>query len=79
MRTPELATNNPYGWFWEDNDEFMLPHANHIVVNDNDQNEICIIVVRLDALSDVSIANAEMEATRICRALYLADLARDLF
>lgn len=71
--------NNPYGWFWEDNDEFRLPHANHIIINDNDQNEICIIVVRHDAMTDKAIANAEMDASRICRALYLADVAQSIF
>jgi len=71
--TPYDPRNIRYGWFWED-DEPRLPHANHIVINDDDGDEICIIVVRHEALTDKAIADAEAEASRICRALHLFDV-----
>ena len=61
-----------HGWFWEDDEELMLPHARHIVVNDDDGTDICVIVLRNEFMDNAeSVARVEANASRICRGLNL--------
>lgn len=71
--------NNPYGWFWEDDEEMMLPHAHHIVVCHDDGTDICVIVLRNEFMSQPdAVARVEKNAAQICKGLYLADIADEM-
>jgi hypothetical protein len=77
MRSTKI--DNPYGWFWEDEEELMLPHARHIVINDDDGTEYAVIVLRNDHFNAENIARVEKDATRICMGLHLMDVIDNLY
>lgn len=63
-----------YTWSWEDEPDFMLPHAKHIGVYELEDDgtwgdELCIIVVRNEAYNIQSVLRAEARAQAICDAM----------
>ena len=58
-----------YTWYWEEEPDFMLPHARHITITDDEGGELCIIVVRNKFADDV---NAVMSAEARAEAIVLA-------
>ena len=59
-----------YTWYWEEEPDFMLPHARHINVMDDEGGELCIIVVRNDFANDVNaVMDAERRAESIVQAM----------
>lgn len=59
-----------YLWYWNDEPDFALPHADHIEVMHEEGDEVCIIVVR-HGISDPEGAwkRAEFNARMIVDAL----------
>lgn len=80
------ALTPSFGWAWNDEPDFALPHADHITIEkvwinekgiSEDAEEMCIIVVRHPHSKDVhSRAYAERRAMEICDAMNFAQVAR---
>jgi len=60
-----------YAWYWNEEPDFALPHADHIEIMDEVGGEVCIIVVRKDVKGDRSVymKQAEEKARKIVNAL----------
>jgi hypothetical protein len=75
-----------YGWAWNDEPDFALPHADHITIEkvwmnseniSEDSEEMCIIVLRHPFSKDKGRrAEAERRAVEICDAMNLAKVLR---
>ena len=62
-----------YTWYWEEEPDFMLPHAIHIVVmevTEDSHDELCIIPVRNEyAMNIQATIRAEARAEAIVQAM----------